>query len=216
MTLADRATVHAESFAVDSFAPFYARQGTGPDGASDYRVPQQSSCVVRRILSRMYLLNYHRPRAEMVWRVKSPSRIVVVDLREERLCVRMRHLVFFEEGLRLSTIVNAQVPWLSFESPLVTCLSGTGRVGVRVDGQVECIAAREPQEQRNVNLLRLAAWSADTRLGVAVEPGYGNTVLVAPAVAVVRSSSLVIADRADDEPVGASGYLRRLGQLVVP
>lgn len=217
MTLLERTTVHAESFPIGGFAPIYARLGYGPNAAADYRVPQRTSCLVRRLLTRMYVLNRFRPRADAQWPVRAPERIAVVELRGERVCVRMRNLVFFEESLRLSTIFNAQVPWVSFESPLITCLSGTGRIGLRIDGAPDCIAhAGGGRAAPHVNLLRLAAWSADTRFGIAVEPGYANTVLVAPAAAVVRSSALVVAGRDDGDTVGVSGLLHRVARLIVP
>ena len=216
MTLLARTTVHGESFSIGDFAPIYARLGYGPNAAADYRVPQRTSCLVRRLLTRMYVLNRFRPRSDAQWPVRAPERIAVVELRGERLCLRMRQLVFFEESLQLSTIVNAQVPWVSFESPLITCLSGTGRVGLRIDGAPDCIAHAGDGAAPHVNLLRLAAWSADTRFGIAVEPGYANTVLVAPAAAVVRSSALVVAGRDDGDTVGVSGLLHRVARLIVP
>lgn len=221
MTLLERTTVHAEGFSIDGFAPLYARIGVGPNAKASFAVPQRSSCVLRRLLTRMYVLNRFDPRSRranspLIWPVRAPERIAIVELRDEHLCFRMRNLAFFEEGLRLSTIVNAQVPWLAFESPLITRLSGTGRVGIRIDGQPDCLASAPTHSPPHVNMLRLAAWSGDTRLGVDVAPGYSNTVLVAPAAAVVRSSSLVIAGRDDGEAVGAAGLLQRIGRLIVP
>ena len=192
MSLLQRTAVHAESFAIDSPAPLYARIGSGPHAAADFRIPQRSSCLVRRLLTRMYVLNRLRPNADMTWPIRAPERIAIVELRNERLCFRMRNLVFFEQGLRLSTIVNVQMPWLSFESPLVTCLSGSGRVGIRIDGQPDCLQAIQSDPSPYVNMLRLAAWSADTRFAVAVEPGYANMVLVAPAIGVQVVAALVV------------------------
>ena len=216
MNLLERTTVHADSFPLESFSPLYARTGAGPNAAGNFRVPQRTSCCFRRLLTGTYVLNRLRPSPQMIWPVKAPERIAVVELRGERICFRMRNLAFFEQGLQFSTIVNAQIPWLSFESPLVTCLTGNGRVGIRINGAPDCVAASTSARAPHVNLLRLAAWSADTRLGVAVEPGYENTVLVAPATADVRSSSLVIAGRDDEETVGAAGLLWRIGRLITP
>jgi hypothetical protein len=216
MNLLERTAVHAESFSIDGIAPIYARRGCGPHAAGDWRVPQRSRCLFRRLLTGMYVLHRIQPCSELIWPVRAPERIAVINLRDERLCFRMRNLVFFEEGLRLSTIVNTQVPWLSFESPLITCLSGSGRVGIRIDGQADCVDGVTTNPPPHINLLRLAAWSADTRFGIAVEPGYSNMVLVAPASALVRSSSLVIAGRSDDEAVGTSGLLQRIARLITP
>jgi uncharacterized protein (AIM24 family) len=128
----------------------------------------------------------------------------------------MRNLAFFERSLSLSTIVNAQIPWLPFESPLVTCLSGTGRVGIRIDGEPDCIAADPSSPPTEINFDRLAAWSSDTRLGISVEPGYANAISVASAAAVVRSSSLVIAGRGEEDAIGTVGLVQRALRLVVP
>lgn len=221
MSLLQRTTVHADSFSIEKFSTIYARIGVGPNAKANFAIPQRSSCVVRRLLSRMYVLNRFDPESQrtspqMIWLVRAPERIAVIELCDERLCFRMRNLAFFEEGLRLSTIVNAQVPWLAFESPLITCLSGSGRVGIRIDGQPDCLDAVPTQRAPHVNMLRLAAWSSDTRLGVDVASGYSNMVLVAPATAVVRSSSLVIAGRDDGESVSATGLLQRIGRLITP
>ena len=157
MSLLERTTVHADSFPIESFSPLYARIGAGPNAAADFRVPHRTSCVVRRLLTGMYVLNRLRPSPQMIWPVKAPEHIAVVELRGERICFRMRNLAFFEQGLQFSTIVNAQIPWLSFESPLVTCLTGNGRVGIRIDGAPDCVAASPSARARHVNLLRLAA-----------------------------------------------------------
>ena len=221
MSLLERTRVYADSFSIEGFSPIYARIGVGPNAKANFAIPQRSSCVIRRLLTRMYVLNRFEPKSlrtnsRLMWPVRAPDRIAVVELRAERLCFRMRNLAFFEEGLQLSTIVNAQVPWLAFESPLITCLSGSGRVGIRIDGEPDCLAAAPTRPAPHVNMLRLAAWSGDTRLAVDVEPGYSNTVLVAPAAAVVRSSSLVIAGRDDGETVGATGLVQRIGRLITP
>jgi hypothetical protein len=221
MSLFERTTVHAEEFSIERFEPLYARRGLGPHVKGNYAIPQRSSCVVRRLLTQMYFLNRIDPtssrvRSPLIWPVKAPGRIAIVELRDEDICFRMRNLAFFEEGLRLSTIVNAQVPWLAFESPLITRISGTGRVGIRIDGQADCFASTPTHSPPHINLLRLAAWSCDTRLGFDVERGYSNTVLVAPATAIVHSSSLVIAGRDDNEGIGTAGLLMRIGRLIVP
>lgn len=221
MSLLERTTVCSDSFSIEGFEPLYARIGVGPNAKASFAIPQRSSCVVRRLLARMYVLNRFDPKSRranspLIWPVRAPERIAIVELRDEHLCFRMRNLAFFEEGLRLSTIVNVQVPWLAFESPLITRLSGTGRVGIRIDGEPDCLSAVSEQHPPHVNMLRLAAWSGDTRLGVDVAPGYSNTVLVAPAAAIVRSSSLVIAGRDDGETVGTAGLLQRIGRLITP
>jgi hypothetical protein len=135
----------------------------------------------------------------------------------------MRHLAFFEHTLRLSTIVNAQIPWASFESPLITCIEGHGRVGLRIEGDPVLLARSEPAEAEapqvnlpQVNLPRLAAWCADTHLGLTVEPGYLNAVLVAAATADVLRSSLVVSAREDGEEVAGTTLLARIARLIVP
>ena len=216
MTLLERTQIHADSFSLSSFSRMYARIGAGPSAAADFRVPQRTSCVIRRLLTQMYVLNRLRPGPDTVWPIRAPERIAVIELRGEKICFRMRHLAFFEEGLQLSTIVNTQIPWLSFESPLLTCLAGHGRVGIRIDGEPDCLAPSHSDVSPHVNLLRLAAWATDTRLGVAVEPGYANSILVAPAAAVVHTSSLVVCGRDDGETVGAPGLLKRIARLITP
>ena len=109
MSLLERTTVHADSFPIESFSPLYARIGAGPNAAADFRVPHRTSCVVRRLLTGMYVLNRLRPSPQMIWPVKAPEHIAVVELRGERICFRMRNLAFFEQGLQFSTIVNAQI-----------------------------------------------------------------------------------------------------------
>lgn len=216
MKLIERTTVHSDSFSVEKFMPLYSKLGRGPNAAGDFRIPQRSSCVIRRLLTRMYVMNRCHPRTGMNWPVRSPERIAVVELQDERLCFRMRHLVFFEETLRLSTIANLQIPWLPFESPLITCLSGRGRVGIRIEGEPDCVSSDASTASPHINFDRLAAWSADTRFGISVAPGYANAILIAPATAVVRSSSLVIAGRDDQEAVGAGDLFRRVKRLIVP
>lgn len=216
MSLLSRVTVHDGNFSLAEFAPLYARLGTGPNGPTDIRVPQRTSCLLRRLITGTYLLRRVNPLPESTWPVRAPQRIVVVHLKGERLAVRMRSLAFFEEGLRLSTILNLQIPWMSFESPLITCLTGTGRVGIRIDGPVDCIACDEQSAPARVNLLRLAAWSNDTVMGVEVEPGYANTVLCAPAAALIKRGQLAVAGRDDDETTGTLGFMFRLSRLVVP
>ena len=150
MNLLERTTVHADSFPLESFSLLYARSGAGPNAAGNFRVPQRTSCCFRRLLTGTYVLNRLRPSPQMIWPVKAPERIAVVELRGERICFRMRNLAFFEQGLQFSTIVNAQIPWLSFESPLVTCLTGNGRVGIRIDGAPDCVAASPSARARHV------------------------------------------------------------------
>lgn len=216
MNLLERTRVHSDSFSIEGFAPLYARVGRGPNGPGNFRIPQRTSCPIRRLLTRMYVLNRVQPRTGMKWPIRAPERIAVVELTNERLCFRMRNLAFFERTLRLSTILNAQIPWMPFESPLITCLSGSGRVAICIDGEPDCIATDASSPATQVNFDRLAAWSSDTRFGISVEAGYANAILVAPAAAVVRSSSLVLAGRDDDESVGAAGLLQRVLRLVVP
>jgi len=139
-----------------------------------------------------------------------------------------RTWAFFEHTLRLSTIVNAQIPWASFESPLITCIEGHGRVGLRIEGDPVLLARGEPAEAEapqvnlpqvnlpQVNLPRLAAWCADTHLGLTVEPGYLNAVLVAAATADVLRSSLVVSAREDGEEVAGTTLLARIARLIVP
>jgi hypothetical protein len=223
-----RTEVHERDFALDGFDTLYARVGLGPNRAENYRFPQWTSCAIRRVLTNTYHLNRITHGAGLVWPVRAPTRIVVVELRGELLCLRMRHLAFFERPLRLSTIVNAQIPWAAFESPLITCIEGHGRVGLRVDGEPmllargadaavprgdEELAARPIPE---VNLPRLAAWCADTRLSITVEPGYSNAVLVAAATAEITHSSLVVAAREDGAEVGSGTLLSRIARLVIP
>jgi len=221
MNLLMRTTVYSDNFSIEGFEPLYARIGRGPNRRGNFAIPQRSSCVLRRLLTGMYVLNRVDPKsrganAPLLWPVRAPERIAVVELRDEQLCFRMRNLAFFEEGLRLSTIVNTQAPWLAFESPLITKVSGSGRVGIRIDGTPDCLAADPAPNAPHISLHRLAAWSADTRFGLDVAPGYANTVLVAPAAAIVRSSSLVIAGRDDDEAVGTAGLAMRVGRLIIP
>lgn len=233
-----RAMVHERDFALGGFDTLYARVGLGPNRAENYRFPQWTSCAIRRVLTNAYHLNRIAPAAGLSWPVRAPARIVVVELRGERLCVRMRHLAFFERSLQLSTIVNAQIPWAAFESPLVTCIEGHGRVGLRVEGEPMLLSRRNelggPGTDRDaggdrralgdrasdavpqVNLPRLAAWSADTRLEIAVEPGYSNAVLVAAATAEITHSSLVVAAREDGAEVGSGTLLSRIARLVIP
>jgi hypothetical protein len=217
-SLLDRTVAHDRDFTLDGFATFYARVGLGPNRAENYRFPQWRSCAFRRLLSNTYHLNRVTPREGLRWPVRSPTRIVVVELRGERLCFRMRHLAFFEHTLRLSTIVNAQIPWASFESPLITCIEGHGRVGLRIEGDPMLLARSEPAEAEapQVNLPRLAAWCADTHLGLTVEPGYLNAVLVAAATADVLRSSLVVSAREDGEEVAGTTLLARVARLIVP
>jgi hypothetical protein len=227
-TLLDRAVAHDRDFPLEGFATFYARVGLGPNRAENYRFPQWRSCAFRRLLSNTYHLNRVTPRPGLLWPVRTPTRIVVVELRGERLCLRMRHLAFFEHTLRLSTIVNAQIPWASFESPLITCIEGHGRVGLRIEGDPVLLARGEPAEAEapqvnlpqvnlpQVNLPRLAAWCADTHLGLTVEPGYLNAVLVAAATADVLRSSLVVSAREDGEEVAGTTLLARIARLIVP
>ena len=143
MPLRTRTEVHERDFALDGFDTLYARVGLGPNRAENYRFPQWTSCAIRRVLTNTYHLNRITPGAGLVWPVRAPTRIVVVELRGERLCLRMRHLAFFERPLRLSTIVNAQIPWAAFESPPITCIEGHGRVGLRVDGEPMLLARVE-------------------------------------------------------------------------
>jgi len=221
MNLLMRTTVYSDNFSIEGFEPLYARIGRGPNRRGNFAIPQRSSCVLRRLLTGMYVLNRVDPKsrganAPLLWPVRAPERIAVVELRDEQLCFRMRNLAFFEEGLRLSTIVNTQAPWLAFESPLITKVSGSGRVGIQIDGTPDCLAADPAPNAPHISLHRLAAWSTDTRFGLDVAPGYANTVLVAPAAAIVRSSSLVIAGRDDDEAVGTAGLAMRVGRLIIP
>jgi hypothetical protein len=217
-TLLGRSTAHDRDFPLDGFATFYARVGLGPNRAENYRFPQWRSCAFRRLLSNTYHLNRVTPRPGMHWPVRTPTRIVVIELRGERLCLRMRHLAFFEHTLRLSTIVNAQIPWASFESPLITCIEGHGRVGLRLEGDpvLQARGADAAGEPPHVNLPRLAAWCADTHLALSVEPGYLNAVLVAAATADVLRSSLVVSAREDGEEVAGTTLLARVARLVVP
>ncbi len=221
MKLLMRTTVHSENFSIEGFEPLYARIGRGPNRRGNFTIPQRSSCVLRRLLTGLYVLNRFDPKsktanAPLLWPVRAPERIAVVELRDEQLCFRMRNLAFFEQGLRLSTIVNVQVPWLAFESPLITRISGSGRVGIRIDGTPDCIAADPALGAPQISLHRLAAWSTDTRFSLDVAPGYANTVLVAPPAAIVRSSSLVIAGRDDGEAVGTAGLAMRVSRLIIP
>lgn len=216
MDLIARTTIHSDRFSLRGFAPLYARRGTGPSGPQDYRIPQRGRCAVRRLFSRRYILTRFEPRADMEWPIRAPTRIAVVQLRGERLCFRMHNLAFFEETLQLSTVVNTQVPWLSFESPLVPCISGTGRVGICIDGQPECLAPSMDAKLPKVNMLRLAAWADDSRFGIEVAPGYANTVLVAAPGAMVCTSSLVIAGRDDPTSVGPADLIWRAARLFVP
>jgi len=221
MNLLMRTTVYSDNFSIEGFEPLYARIGRGPNRRGNFAIPQRSSCVLRRLLTGMYVLNRVDPKsrganAPLLWPVRAPERIAVVELRDEQLCFRMRNLAFFEEGLRLSTIVNTQAPWLAFESPLITKVSGSGRVGIQIDGTPDCLAADPAPNAPHISLHRLAAWSTDTRFGLDVAPGYANTVLVAPAAAIVRSSSLVIAGRDVDEDVGTAGLAMRVGRLIIP
>jgi len=221
MNLLMRTTVYSDNFSIEGFEPLYARIGRGPNRRGNFVIPQRSSCVLRRLLTGMYVLNRVDPKsrganAPLLWPVRAPERIAVVELRDEQLCFRMRNLAFFEEGLRLSTIVNTQAPWLAFESPLITKVSGSGRVGIQIDGTPDCLAADPAPNAPHISLHRLAAWSTDTRFGLDVAPGYANTVLVAPAAAIVRSSSLVIAGRDDEETVGTAGLAMRVGRLIIP
>ena len=140
---------------------------------------------------------------------RTDGRLLVRDELLQRLC-RLRLLSFDQQPLRRQPperIVTAQ------------CLHEIAR---------QC--AFERRDRRLLRLLphdaidasarviaqRILMRPADTRLGVAVEPGYANTVLVAPATADVRSSSLVIAGRDDEETVGAAGLLWRIGRLITP
>jgi len=221
MNLLMRTTVHSENFSIEGFEPLYARIGRGPNRRGNFTIPQRSSCVVRRLLTGYYVLNRFDSKSRtanvpLLWPIRAPDRVAVVELRDEQLCFRMRNLAFFEEGLRLSTIVNAQAPWLAFESPLITRISGSGRVGIRIDGTPDCISATPGPTAPHISLHRLAAWSTDTRFGLDVAPGYANTVLVAPAAAIVRSSSLVIAGRDDEKVVGTAGLAMRVGRLIIP
>lgn len=221
MNLLMRTTVYSDNFSIEGFEPLYARIGRGPNRRGNFAIPQRASCVLRRLLTGMYVLNRVDPKsrganAPLLWPVRAPERIAVVELRDEQLCFRMRNLAFFEEGLRLSTIVNTQAPWLAFESPLITKVSGSGRVGIQIDGTPDCLAADPAPNAPHISLHRLAAWSTDTRFGLDVAPGYANTVLVAPAAAIVRSSSLVIAGRDDEETVGTAGLAMRVGRLIIP
>ena len=218
MNLLERSTVHERDFAIESFDTLYARVGIGPNRAENYRFPQWRSCAIRRILTNTYHLNRIAPAAGLVWPVRAPTRIVVIELRGERLCFRMRQLAFFERSLRLSTIVNTQLPWASFESPLITCIEGHGRVGLRIEGDPLLVSreAGSGGDAPHINLPRLAAWTADTRLEIRVEPGYLNTVLVAATTAEITRAQLVVSAREDGAAVGSATLLGRLARLVVP
>ncbi len=105
----------------------------------------------------------------------------------------MNNLAFFEERLQLSTTCNTQIPWLCSESPFLACVSGTGRVGILLEAGGDALeSASQGAAPIRVKLPRLAAWSADTRLQIEVEPGYLNAALLAEATGVVRHSSLIV------------------------
>ena len=143
--LARRVSVFSESFPLDDIESMYVRRGSGPGVCANHRIPQRGSCVGSRLLSGSYVWNRvdaHRS-TRLQWPVPATERLVAVELRGETLCVRMRRIQFFEPSLRLSTIVNMQVQWCAFDSPLISCISGHGIVAFRVDGSPE-IVSREP------------------------------------------------------------------------
>ncbi len=202
MTLRARTTIHEKSFSLGGFAPLYsnaANFGATTDEADNYRFPQPTRCIIKRVLAGKYLFTYlKQPSESSSYIVSLRNHIAVVELHNERLFFRMNRLAFFEECLELSTTCNMQVPWLCSESPFIACVTGSGRVGIELEAGGDALDSEsQSAAPLKVKLPRLAAWSSDTRLQLEVEPGYLNAALMAEATAVVCHSSLVISSNGD-------------------
>jgi uncharacterized protein (AIM24 family) len=175
------------------------------------------------MLSQSYVLNRLETHgsARLQWPVAAAERVAVVELRGETLCMRMRRVLFFEQSLRLSTIVNTQVQWCAFDSPFISCISGHGLVAFRLDGAPEIVSrdsssSTGPSVPPQISLPRLVAWSKQSQFHVVARGDLFNAITFASCAVEVTESPLVLGLRADSDAEGDGRLLSRIWRLVVP
>ena len=217
-SLVDRSIVHRDPFETSKLGVVYARRGTGgPERSSNYRIPQSSSCLVRRLLTGTFLMNrYDLGCAVDRWRFAAPYQVIVVDLKGETLCFRMKSLVFFEAGLKLHTKINTQVAWMCLDSPFIASVSGFGRIAFRVNGNPD-IGTKDSTKAAtdSVQILRLIAWSDDSRFILRPVGGFINMALFAPISAEVEASAMVITESSDTDGGSEISIFSRVLSLVL-
>ena len=217
-SLVDRIIVHRDPFETSKLGVVYARRGTGgPERSSNYRIPQSSSCLVRRLLTGTFLMNrYDLGCAVDRWRFAAPYQVIVVDLKGETLCFRMKSLVFFEAGLKLHTKINTQVAWMCLDSPFIASVSGFGRIAFRVNGNPAIVTQDSTKAATDsVQILRLIAWSDDSRFILRPVGGFINMALFAPISAEVEASAMVITESSDTDGGSEISIFSRVLSLVL-
>ncbi len=214
MKMIDRVSTYNNSFTPPQGELIYVRAGgNSPDTADDYHFPQPTSCLIRRLLTGTYIMR--RDANIQSWPVSAPQYVAVVELKGERMCFHVRNLLFFTPELRLRTIVDAQMPWMCFESPFITCIEGHGHVAFLIKGEPRTIARdANSTVPEDIRLSRWVAWAADTKVSVRVKPGWKNAVTAAPGSAFIRSTSLMLGAKQDTDVASDLRIWSRFATLI--
>ena len=128
----------------------------------------------------------------------------------------MKSLVFFEAGLKLHTKINTQVAWMCLDSPFIASVSGFGRIAFRVNGNPD-IGTKDSTKAAtdSVQILRLIAWSDDSRFILRPVGGFINMALFAPISAEVEASAMVITESSDTDGGSEISIFSRVLSLVL-
>ena len=222
-SLHDRMVIHRESFYLEPRDRLYFRRGEGPSVSVDRHIPQPTSCVVRRLLTRSYVWNRYHPDSETkdLWPIEPAESLAVIDLKGETICFRMQSLVFFESSIKLQTIVNTQLCWAAFESPFIATASGHGRLAFRIKG-APVVHGNCPEQasvgshSARVVPSRMVAWSSDTVLAPVVHGGIFNAWTFAEVAYRIEQTSLMLELRRENGVSSDASLLSRVARLFVP